>query len=274
MTDRGTVRARSLTLIPALLFVLLFSLTASGQQPTAGNATSRFDPRDFSGFWLRDGPRPWDHPPLTRQGMAAMRGRLPDYLATVSSDSNDPMYRCNPQGFPRLVWEEEEPIEFVHTDDRILQLFQWEGTLRELWLDGRELPSGENLENLGPAWYGHSVAEWQGDTLVVTTTGVDERAWLDEYANPKSFDARFEERYRRIDVDTIEGQLTIHDPANYTAPWTHAPSVFERMRPEHVSFFGWKSLFSGATDMICAPLNESDFNERVRDPSILGVPEK
>ena len=91
-----------------------------------------------------------------------MRGRLPDYLATVASDTNDPMYRCNPQGFPRLVWEENEPIEFVHTDDRILQLFQWERTLRELWLDGRELPSGENLENLGPAWYGHSVAEWPG----------------------------------------------------------------------------------------------------------------
>ncbi len=200
-----------------------------------------------------------------------MRGRLPDYLATVPSDSNDPMYRCNPQGFPRLVWEENEPIEFVHTDDRILQLFQWERTLRELWLDGRELPSGENLENLGPAWYGHSVAEWQGDTLVVTTTGVDERAWLDEYANPKSFDARFEERYRRIDVDTIEGQLTIHDPANYTAPWTYAPSRFERMRPEHVSLFGWKGLFSGATDAICAPMNESDYNSRIRDPAILGV---
>ena len=206
--------------------------------------------------------------------MVAMRGRLPDHLAAVSSDSNDPMYRCNPQGFPRLVWEENEPIEFVHTDDRILQLFQWERTLRELWLDGRELPSGENLENLGPAWYGHSVAEWQGDTLVVTTTGVDERAWLDVYANPMSFDARFEERYRRIDVDTIEGQLTIHDPANYTAPWTHAPSRFERMRPEHVSLFGWKGLFSGATDAICAPMNEADYNGRVRDPAILGVTER
>jgi hypothetical protein len=115
------------------------------------------------------------------------------------------MYRCNPQGFPRLVWEENEPIEIIMLPDRVLQLFQWERTLRELWLDGRELPSGENLENLEPAWYGHSVGQWQGDTLVVNTTGVDERAWLDEYGNPKSFDARFEERYRRIDADTIEG---------------------------------------------------------------------
>ena len=106
------------------------------------------------------------------------------------------------------------------------------------------------------------------------TTGVDERAWLDEYANPKSFDSRFEERYRRIDVDTIEGQLTIHDPANYTAPWTHAPSLFERMLPEHVSFFGWNGLFSGVTDAICAPMNELGFNASIRDPGIRGVPQQ
>jgi len=268
------MRSRSLTSIPVLLSVLLFSVTASGQQPNAGSATSQFDPRDFSGYWIREGPRPWGHPPLTRAGMAAMRGRLPDYLTTRSSDSNDPMYRCNPQGFPRLVWEENEPIEFVHAGDRILQLFQWERTLRELWLDGRELPSGENLTNLGPTWYGHSVGEWQGDTLVVMTTGVDERAWLDEYANPKSFDAQFEERYRRIDVDTLEGQLTINDPANYTAPWVQPPSRFERMRPEHVSYFGWDGLFSGVTDAICAPMNESGFNQSVRDPGIFGVLEQ
>jgi hypothetical protein len=182
------------------------------------------------------------------------------------------MYLCNPQGFPRLVREENEPIEFVHAGNRILQLFQWERTLRELWLDGRELPTGENLENLGPAWYGHSVARWEGDTLVVETTGVDDRAWLDEYGNPKSFDARFVERYRRTGIDTIEGRLTIYDPKIFTAPWEHPPSVFTRMNPEHVEFFGWKGLFSGVTDAICAPMNEiDDFNKRIRDPAVYGV---
>src|SRR5438132_11140788 len=44
---------------------------------------------------------------------------------------------------------------------------------RYLWTDGRALPSGQNLENLGPAWYGHSVANWNGDTLIVNTVGLD-----------------------------------------------------------------------------------------------------
>lgn len=270
------------SLIFTLAVILLFSQGAlaqggqrgqRGQQPPrAPIATGPFDPHDLSGFYIRSRERPKEHPPLTPAGVAAMKGRVPDDDAKLPTDGNDPMYKCNPQGFPRLVWEENEPIEFVQSGDRILQLFQWERTLRELWLDGRKLPSGENLENLGPAWYGHSVAEWQGDTLVVTTTGVDERAWLDEYGNPKSFDARFEERYRRIGPDTIEGQLTIYDPKNFTAPWTHPSSHFDRMKPEDVNFFGWKGLFSGVTDAICAPINElDDFNKRIRDPAIFGV---
>jgi len=263
------MRSRLVSLVSALVAVLLLSPATLAQAPIGQR---KFDPRDLSGFWLRNTVRPKEHPPLTPAGAAAMQGRIPDFQARVPSDSNDPMYKCNPQGFPRLVWEENEPIEIIMLTDRVLQLFQWERTLRELWLDGRELPSGENLENLGPAWYGHSVGRWEGDTLVVNTTGVDERAWLDEYGNPKSFDARYEERYRRIDADAIEGQLTIYDPKNFTAPWTHPKSTFKRMAPKDVTFFGWKGLFSGVTDAICAPLNEIDeFNKRIRDPAIFGV---
>lgn len=230
-----------------------------------------FDPRDLSGYWLRNTVRPTDHPPLTAAGRKIVEARRPDQGVKLPTDSNDPMYKCNPQGFPRLVWEENEPIEIIMLPGRVLQLFQWERTLRELWLDGRELPSGENLQNLGPAWYGHSVAHWEGDTLVVVTTGVDERAWLDEYGNPKSFDARYEERYRRIAADTIEGRLVIYDPKNFTAPWAHPPSRFQRMKPQDVSFFGWQGLYSGLTDAICAPMNEANFAERIRDPGALGI---
>jgi hypothetical protein len=262
-----------LAVVVLALFCLAGFAQRGQQRPATPAATGPFDPRDFSGFYLRDGPRPNDPPALTQAAVAAMEGRRPDYKVRMPNEQNDPMYTCNPQGFPRIVWEENEPLEFVHTPDRIIQLFQWDRTLREIWLDGRELPSGENLDNLGPAWYGHSVGRWEGDTLVVNTTGFDERMWLDEYAHPISFDARVEERYRRIDADTIEGRVTIHDPKNFAAPWTHnPPSYFRRMAPYDVEFFGWKGLFSGVTDAICAPMNElDDFNKRIRDPAITGV---
>src|SRR2546427_4041729 len=87
-------------------------------------------------------------------------------------------------GFPRLV-NDDEPMEWIMTQEKILQVFQWEHRIRYLWTDGRALPSGQNLENLGPAWYGHSIANWDGDTLIVITVGLDERAWLDQNGLPK-----------------------------------------------------------------------------------------
>src|SRR6267142_1750238 len=207
------MRTRLISLIAALAAVLLLSPAASAYASERqrqggrgrGNAapeppdTRPFDPHDLSGYWLKNTVRPREHPPLTPAGVEAMKGRIPDYQARVPTDNNDPMYKCNPQGFP----------------------------------------------------------------------------WLDEYANPKSFDAKFEERYRRTSFDIIEGQLTINDPKNFTAPWVHPKSTFRRMRPQDITFFGWKGLFSGVTDGICAPVNEiDDFNKRIRDPAVFGDTKK
>ena len=284
------MRNRFVIAIVVLVSILLvFSATSlaqgggqrqggGGQRGGRGQAAApeappnpNFDPHDFTGYWIKNTVRPKESPPLTPAGVKAMEGRRPDYLTPKPTEVNDPMYKCNPQGFPRLVWEENEPIEFVMTPNRILQLFQWERTIRELWMDGRALPSGQNLENIGPNWYGHSVAHWEGNTLVVQTTGVDTRAWLDEYAHPKSMDALFTERYTRIAPDKIEGELTIDDPKMYTQKWVHPKSTFTRMPEKDVNFFGWRGLFSGVTDSICAPINEvDDFDKRIRDPAVTG----
>ena len=271
--------------------------TKSGRKKAAPStaAKPKFDPRDFSGYW--EGPPPNERPAedarpaFTPAGAEAMKKRMPIYISKAPRDvnkenpgcrtstcSNDPVHACNPVGFPRLVWEENEPIEFVHTPGRILQLFQWGRTLRELWIDGRRLPTGQALDNLGPSWFGISVARWEGNTLVVETTGFDERAWPDQYGHPLSFDARIEERYTRVDADTIDGTMTIYDPKNYAGPWpyqvkTSTPMVrhFKRMAPEDANFYGWKGLFSGITEAMCAPMNEvNDFNKRIRDRAIFG----
>jgi hypothetical protein len=246
------MRNRLVTVIAVLasaLLLLPLAAFAQEQRPAGGRNDAPpaappdnrpFDPKDLSGYWLRNTVRPQEHPPLTAAGQKAIEGRKPDYLNKVPTENNDPMYKCNPQGFPRLVWEENEPIEIVMLPNRILQLFQWERTLRELWLDGRPLPSGENLENLGPNWYGHSVGHWEGNTLVVQTTGVDPRAWLDEYGNPKSYDAIYEERYTRVSFDKIEGQFTINDPKMFTAPWVHPKSTFTRIPDKATTFLDGK----------------------------------
>ena len=235
------------------------------------------DTHDLSGLWVRTGggggigPSS-GIPPLTPEGIEKMSGRVGTGDVPLPVYSNDPKYRCNPSGFPRILYTGTYPFEFAHLEGRILQLFQWERVLREIWLDGRDLPTGENLDNLGPAWYGHSVAEWEGEILVVNTVGLDDRAWLDGQGHPVSLQTRIEERWERIDADTLEVQLTLHDPALYTAPWVGDRKTFSRMPPEDVTFFGWSGLFSGVWESICAPMNEvDDHNTRFLLPGSLGV---
>ena len=118
-----------------------------------------------------------------------------------------------------------------------------------------------------PPEYGHSVGEWQGDTLVVNTTGLEERAWLDRPGHPKSLQARIEERYTRLDANSMELLMTLYDPENYTAPWKATRRVFTLQSEESYTFFGWKGVFSGITESICAPMNEVDgYNNRFRNP--------
>ena len=246
-----------------------------GAQSSDGSGARGFDPRDLSGFWhLRGrnggeiGP---DVPELTTLGQSRERENVSANETDNPTESNDPAFECNPVGFPRIVFD-AEPVEFTNTEGRILQLFQWTRVLREIWLDGRPLPAGENLENLGPAWYGHSVGEWQGDTLIVTTVGLEDRAWLTESdGRPKSFSARIEERYQRVEADVIELQMTVFDPVMYTEPWVGNTKRFERMAPERHNYFGWGGLFGGITEAICAPVNEVEgFNEAFRDPGVYG----
>ena len=247
-------------------------------------AASQFDPHDFSGLWYnytyRNGDRgrvrlfgpDGSHPPLTPAGVAKASGRVSAEEADVPTNSNDPIFQCDPLGFPRIL-DRHETIEFIHTDDRVLQFTQWERRLREIWLDGRELPSGQDLDNLGPAWYGHSVGEWEGDTLVINTVGINDLAWLDRTGLPISFDARVEERWTRIDADTLELRMTLHDPTYYTAAWGgDYPILFKPENPDYVSYYGWDGLYSGVTEQICAPLDEVEmFNKRIRDPGSVGV---
>ena len=234
----------------------------------------KFDPHDLSGIWIRRGgnrafgpPNSW--PPLTKAGEDAIKTRIPSpaysrYPLVKKIDdpkeTNDPTYACNPKGFPRILLDTAHDYnELVTTPDRIFQLWQEARALREIWRDGRPVPSSEQLEALGPTWYGHSVGHWEGDTLVVVTAGLDERAWLDQYAFPKSFHAKIEERYKLRDPNTLTLQLTLTDPEMYTKPWVSDVKIWRKESRKNVTWYGWYGLFSGLGELICAPMNANPF---------------
>ena len=91
-----------------------------------------------------------------------------------------------------------------------------EGQLpRQVFLDGRSHPSDPN-----PTWLGHSIGRWDGDTLVVDTTGLNDKTWLDINGHPHTEMLHLVERFRRPDLGHLELELIVEDSGALKTPWT------------------------------------------------------
>ena len=128
---------------------------------------------------------------------------------------DDPTAHCFPAGVPRSIYI---PAEFyiIQTKDYLVFLHE-----RMAWrivaLDGRaHLPDSIWL------WQGDSVGHWEGDTLVVDTTNLNGKTWLNEAGEIVSYAEHVVERFTPAGPDAIRYEATITDPVVYTRPWTMA----------------------------------------------------
>lgn len=88
---------------------------------------------------------------------------------------------------------------------------------RLIHMDGRQPP---NPEEVSGTYYGHSTGKWEGDTLVVQSSGFNARFWFSNGGLPHTEALRLTERFSRPDFDTLKYEVTIDDPHTYTRPWT------------------------------------------------------
>jgi hypothetical protein len=86
---------------------------------------------------------------------------------------------------------------------------------RTVFTDGRDLPKDPN-----PTYLGYSVGRWDGDTMVVTTAGFNDKGWLDSAGHPQTESLRITERYHRRDFGHMDFDITIDDPKVFTKPFT------------------------------------------------------
>jgi hypothetical protein len=144
------------------------------------------------------------------------------------NDDNDPLSTMgDPTGFPRIIMYELRPFQIVQTPNQVLILYMFEKRWRVIWTDGRALPT-----NPDPRWYGYSVGRWDDDsTLVVQSVGTDDRTWLDNAGNPHSNSLKVEERYHRVNQQTMELSITIDDPTVYTKPWVAVDKLQIHLMP-------------------------------------------
>src|SRR5262249_8761714 len=114
---------------------------------------------------------------------------------------------CLPLGILQFHTQ-PEPRKIIQIPGLIAIFYEANYGRRELFMDGRPLPRVD--ETLDPWWYGYSVAKFEGDTLVVTTTGFRDGQWLDARAgHPLTDRATVTERWRRPNFGRLEIEVTI-----------------------------------------------------------------
>jgi hypothetical protein len=123
------------------------------------------------------------------------------------SGKDSPAVQCLPSGFIAGL------AKIVQTPGLIVMLAE-DLTYRQIFLDGRELPKNPN-----PAWMGYSVGHWDGDTLVVESTGYNDRTWL-EGSYPHTENLHMTERFHRRDFGHLDLDVIRSDPKIYPKSWT------------------------------------------------------
>ena len=136
----------------------------------------------------------------------------------------DPEVKCYLPGVPRATYM-PFPFQIVQEEDGMMFLYEYANAVRDIY-----------FEDPGPApvdsWMGQSVGRWDGDTLVVEVTGLNDQTWFDRAGNHHSAQMKVTERYTPISPYHLQYEATIEDPETFTRPWTIRMPLYRRMEPD------------------------------------------
>jgi hypothetical protein len=196
----------------AAAFVVSF---AAGAQSAA--------PPDLTGSWERyrgpagdaTNPPPESPPPLKANLLAEWEARR---AAQREADARgEPqasnVTHCIPDGVPSMM-NGPFPFEIVQNATQINIAQEAYSQIRRIYLGKPQL----TLDDIELGFYGRSVGEWQGDTLVVDTIGIKEYVRFRDV--PHTRDMRITERFKLVRPDILWDEITIEDPTVLEKPWT------------------------------------------------------
>ena len=214
---------------------VLFALSAMGQSPAYKAPRAPDGHPNLNGIWQAMNSANWDleahaaAPGLVVAlgaegaepgGLSVVEGDTIPYLpaALAKKKENfanrltaDPEIKCYLPGVPRATYM-PYPFQIFQSEKAIAIAYEYDGAYRNIY-----------LKDPGPApadsWMGQSVGHWEGDTLVVDVTGLDERTWLDRAGNYHSDAVHVVERYTPLGPNTLTYEATMEDPKVFSKPW-------------------------------------------------------
>lgn len=136
---------------------------------------------------------------------------------------DDPTFRdCKPYAGPRQ-YQSDLGIKIVEdlAGERVFMLMgSGNHNYRIIYLDDRDQTGQVTGDDDNPLFFGRSVGYWEGDTLVVNTTGFNENFWFSNGGLPHTSMLTLHEKFSRPNLDTLHYEVTVEDPGAYTREWT------------------------------------------------------
>jgi hypothetical protein len=143
----------------------------------------------------------------------------------VDPPTGDPEMKCWMPGVPRMMYM-PYPLQIVQTPDAVLMTHEFNGSSRIVRMNWQEESPVDNTFFMG--W---NRGRWDGDTLVIDVTALNERNWLDRAGNYHSPEAHIVERLTRVSPYHVAYEATIDDPKVFSRPWKISFPLYRRMEP-------------------------------------------
>jgi hypothetical protein len=135
----------------------------------------------------------------------------------------DPEIKCYLPGTPRAMYM-PFPFQIIQSQHYIMMAFEYAGAVRTIYMDN-------HTEAPADSWMGWSNGHWEGNTLVIDTTGFNDLSWFDRAGNFHSDQMHIVERIRPRTAETLSYEATIEDPKVFTRPWKVSFPLYKRVEP-------------------------------------------
>jgi hypothetical protein len=123
----------------------------------------------------------------------------------------DPEVKCYMGGVPRSMYM-PYPFQIIQSSHAIMIAYEFAGAVRSIKMD-------KSTEAPADSWMGWSNGRWEGDTLVVTVTGLNDQTWFDRAGDFHSDALKVTERFTPRSADTLMYEATIEDSKTFSRPW-------------------------------------------------------
>jgi hypothetical protein len=116
------------------------------------------------------------------------------------------------------------PFQIVQSQNALLISYEYADASRIVHLSN---PGKPPLDS----WMGLSNGRWDGDTLVIDVTGLNDQSWFDRAGNFQSDALHVVERYTPVTAERLQYEATIEDPKVFTRPWKISMPLYRHAEP-------------------------------------------